>query len=451
MGRTKRSRSLRKKRNFNLMPDSQVHHDLIKFMVDRGWRNVNKLTVSSFLKTERGLYAKQDLMPNDMIIEIPVQCLISYWTIEIDDNFINLFDRDKVNGFKQCLSFQALLAFYLSYQVMQKEQSNWLAYINSLPKDFTMPYFCKMSELYHLPDLILEKVVEQNSTIKSSYQQLISLLNSNTPKIFDIDLFKYSYFICNSRTIYIHSNCLEPLVDRDLFFKELLSDEANMALAPMLDLLNHSDRAVTKFQLSHSLGFIKNNIRSITKHEVALTYSLFSSNSWKKYEEIFINYGTYNNTKLLLEYGFILPKNGMDFLEFTLEEINSYIKSHNELRLVSIPKHKYKFIRDHNLDQQMYVDRNDGLNHNFQAVLAILLLPQNIYNLTQIAFGDELSFMEIKFHAIEIIKNKKNYFASLSKRLEITQERSSSAEMCLRYFAESQSLLNDVLCLIREL
>jgi hypothetical protein len=109
-----------------------------------------------------------------------------------------------------------------------------------------------------------------------------------------------------------------------------------------------------------------------------------------------------------------------------------------------VPKHKYKFIRDHNLDSQLYIDINDGLNHNFKAILAILLLPQNLYNLTQVAFGDELDFNDVREHAVEIVLNKKKEIEKLYKALEKEEELSQSALMCLEYFKECILLIDRV-------
>lgn len=456
MGRTKRYRCLKKRlRNTSQSPDCNIHHDLMKFLVNHGWKNESRLAVSSFKNTGRGLYSKSGLMENDTIIDLPFKCLISHYTIEFDKEFKNIFDDEKIRDKKGTISFQSLLAFYLTYNIVLEDKSPWHVYIKTLPADFSTPYFCKKSELYHLPDYILEKVVEQNNIIKSNYQHLKDILDSqNSNGIHEkmsLELFKYAYFVCNSRSVYINSKSFDPLVDHEPFFKELCSDECNMALAPMLDLLNHSDKATTRCQLSHCDRFIENNAAKIRNDEIKISYMLYTSNLWKKYDEIFINYGTYNNTKLFIEYGFVLPNNEMDFLEFTLEDINNYIKSHNELKFMPIPKHKYKFIRDHNLDQQMYIDTNDGLNHNFQAVLAILLLPQNLYNLTQVAFGDELNFNDIKVYAVEVIKRKRADVEKMFNGLKSCTELSKSAQTCLEYFCESQNLIDKVLNFIEVL
>lgn len=452
MGRTRRYRKICKRQRIinQELPSSEIHHDLCKFLRSVGWKNENKLTVSAFQTGGRGIYAKQDLKEEDLIIELPYQCLISYYTIATDVEFCDLFDDNCLDAAKASISFQSLLAFYLAYQMTLNEESQWIAYIRTLPKDFSMPYFCKKSELYHLPEHILHKIVEQNNAIKSNFQRLTAMLKKDEREKFTLDAFKWTYFVCNSRSVYINSKCLEPLAEereqqQHFLLKKLLSDEANMALAPILDLLNHSDEAKTRCQLSHSEGFIRDNVDKISCESEKLSYMLYTLSATKKYDQLFISYGTHNNTKLLLEYGFILPNNRVDFLEFTLEDVNNYIKSHVKLQEMSIPKHKYKFIRDHDLDQHMYIDASDGLNHNFKAILAILLLPYNMYNLTQVAFGDDLNFEDIKEHAEEIIRRKKLDLEKSIEGLRSETEISESATMCIEYFIESQKLVDKVL------
>lgn len=384
-----------------------------------------------------------------MIIELPHRCLVSYLTLESDDRFAELFNRDELEAAKSVVTFQSLLSLYLHHQVLLGSDSEWLPYIRTLPDGFTTPYFLKKTELYFLPETLLEKIVEQNQTVKSNFQALMNLLKPEEREKFDLETFKWAYFVCNSRSVFISASSLEPLVDC-IKFKELLTDSANMALAPFLDLLNHSDKAVTKSQLTHSEGAITKNAEKIKSNDVKLGYQLQTLKPVKKFEQIFIHYGNYNNTKLLLEYGFVLPSNEMDFLEFTLEDIQNYLKAHTELRTLLIPKHKYKFIRDHDLSQQMFIDATEGLNHNFQAVLAILLVPHNIYNLTQVAFGDELDFADIKPHALEIVKRKKFDFESLSSGLSQQQDLSKSGSECIEYYRESIRLIDKVLAFVEE-
>lgn len=449
MGRTKRIRA--KRQTSSNLPSSSIHHELYKFLSLRNWQNTNRLTVSSFPLTGRGLYSKRDLIEHDLIIELPYQRMVSYQTLANDDGFLAIFSLDELEKAKSQVSFQALLAFYLHYQKLKGESSEWFAYMQTLPDTFTMPYFCEKSELYHLPEFVLEKIVDQNNSIKISFQSLVALLRHDERNNFNLDTFKWAYFVCNSRSVYVNEKLLEPLVARDHLFREILNDQPSMALAPLLDLLNHSNEAVTKSQLSHSQMFIEQNADKIKSGEVDLGYQLYTAKSVKKFHQIFINYGAFNNTKLLLEYGFIVPDNRMDFLDVSLDDVNNYIQSHPVLRTLLIPKHKYKFIRDHNLDQQMFIDANDGLSHNLQSVLSILLLPQNIYNLTQVAFGDELNFNDIKQHAIDVLKTKKLNFSNLSEGFLNRPELSPSGTVCLEYLKNSIKLLDEVLTFVAAL
>ena len=370
--------------------------------------------------------------------------MITHLTLENDRDFVEIFDTNELEAAKSVVTFQALLSLYLQHQKIRNEESEWLPYLRTLNEDFSTPYFCKKSELYHLPEYLLEMIVEQNEIIKKSFQDVMKLVKAELKESYTLDMFKWAFFICNSRSVYINGKMLEPLVD-EMRFKDALNDPANMALAPLLDLINHTETAACKCQLTHSERFIEQNVEKIKSGEVLLSYQLYTLDNIKKYDQIFINYGTYNNTKLLLEYGFIIPGNVTDFLEFTIEDVNSYIRSHLELRTLEIPKHKYKFIRDHDLDQQMYIDINDGINHSFQAVLGILLVPKNIYNLTQVAFGDDLKAEDIRHHAIEIVKKKKLDFANLHEGLSKQDDLSGSGKACLEYFLEATRLIDKVL------
>ena len=297
--------------------------------------------------------------------------------------------------------------------------------------------------MYHLPQNVLENIVEQNVKIKNNYCALLAMMKPDSAEYYTLETFKWAYFACNSRSVYLDFNVLKPLINNNI--TKFLSDSPNLALAPLLDLLNHSSETTTNSQLTHSQGFVAQNADKITKGEVQLCYQLYSLKRIKKFTQVFINYGTYNNTKLLLEYGFVSPDNQMDFLEFSLGDVQNYVKNHHELKTLMIPKHKYKFIRDHNLDQQMFIDASDGLNHNFQAVLSILLIPQNVHNLTQITFGDELKFDNIRIYAIEILEMKKMEFEKHNDELQKQTEPSGSGIACQKYLKESVKLINKVL------
>lgn len=444
MGRTYRNRC-RNRKHKNVDKDNDNHNNYIilqKFLLAKGWKNETNLKIGRFERMGRGIYSKTKLEEN--LIEIPFDCLVSIFTLESDLNFKRMFDENKFEFFKNEISFQGLLALYLSYQKTLGDSSEWHPYIQTLPISFSNPYFCEKLELHFLPEAILEKIVEQNSLIKKNYANLMEILKNGPRTLISLDLFKWSYFVCNTRSVYLNSSAIRSLISNE-FFKTILSDSQNMALAPFLDFFNHSPEITTISKLSQNESQIERNAEKIKSKEASLFYQLSSEILWKKRQQIFINYGNFNNTKLFLEYGFFVPGNSCDFLEFSLNDINNYIKSHSEHKFLLIPKHKYKFIKEHELENQIYVDLQDGLSHNFQAILAILLIPSNVYNLTEVAFGEDIGIDTIKDFAIEILDLKKLEYQKLGESLKKIDGLSESGKICVEYYQECCRFIDKVL------
>lgn len=75
-------------------------------------------------------------------------------------------------------------------------------------------------------------------------------------------------------------------------------------------------------------------------------YILKSLTPYQKYDQVFIKYGSHSNLKLLLEYGFILPNNVNDFVEFSFNEIMETVKKYDpnygmyETTFTAIPLNK---------------------------------------------------------------------------------------------------------------
>lgn len=98
------------------------------------------------------------------------------------------------------------------------------------------------------------------------------------------DEYLYAWMLVNTRTFYFVTPQTEKLPKAD-----------HMALQPVADLFNHTDKggcAVT--------------------YDYADTFSFRSTKSYEKGEEVYISYGTHHNDFLLVEYGFILNKNVWD-------------------------------------------------------------------------------------------------------------------------------------------
>ena len=410
MGRTYRTRK-RRERTVETHENVDLFRQLKK---DFGWRNDNKLSICNFQQTGRGLFARKSIKENETLISLPLDCLITLKTLEDDDNFHDIFEENE-----EILPFQALLTLYLVYQ-KNLEGPKFRPYIDSLPKSFTNPYFCSKNELIFLSVPLLKKIVSQNEMIKSSFAIFQKIIKMEFQSILDLDTFKWAFFVVNSRSIF-----LDPryYTEKNIF---RISDLPNMALAPILDFFNHSSEST--------------NIIRVTKEN----FELIALNNFRKYEQIFISYGTYNNLHFLVEYGFILPDNSDNFIEITLEEVNVFIKADPELRPLKIQREKYKFIKDHNLDVELFFDENDILSHNLLVILTILFVEPNIYNLKNIAFGEIPSMDDVKDIAKRLIAFKIKEFENFHIGLLKVTNLSECGRICTDFYDNSIKLLNKI-------
>lgn len=88
-------------------------------------------------------------------------------------------------------------------------------------------------------------------------------------------------------------------------FQDELKNNKSLALAPFLDMFNHSNEAHTKMYID-----FKNKL-----------YILKTLVTYPKFKEVFIKYGSHSSTTLLLDYGFLTQNNPHDFIEFTFDEV----------------------------------------------------------------------------------------------------------------------------------
>lgn len=98
------------------------------------------------------------------------------------------------------------------------------------------------------------------------------------------DEYLYAWMLVNTRTFYFVTPQTEKLPKAD-----------HMALQPVADLFNHTDK----------------NGCAVT-YDPTENFSFRSTKSYEKGDEVFISYGTHHNDFLLVEYGFVLDQNVWD-------------------------------------------------------------------------------------------------------------------------------------------
>lgn len=367
MGRTNRNRKRKKANDLEIqstngrlesMNSEDIYINLARSLYRNGWLNETNLKVGDFPVTGRGIYSIKNFCKDDLLISLPIESLISIVSIADDMKFRHLLNRCFDNQVKQITS-QSLLALYLLYL---KHTGQQIEYTTTLPSAFSVPFYCTDAELQAMIPAIRDKVFDQREIIDMDF----SCFQRNFKEtrcaccnrtyfcdIFNKTAFEWSFFAVNSRSVYFN---LEKIAVKHLeavrTVQTLLKDEPTLALAPFLDLLNHSCTAGTGL-------YVKNTVNGSS-----ILYQLYTKTPFSKYEQVFISYGALDNTKLYTEYGFFVPNNKHDFVEIQRKEMESYLKL--------IPYRIRVLISKESLDQNLFITRTNGFSHNIRILIYII-------------------------------------------------------------------------------
>lgn len=424
---------------------------LMRDLKEQGFENTNRLQPALFRSSGRGVFSTRTVDANDVLIELPFRSLITLATLQTDAEFC-AFLSPGLQKLTKKLSIQSLLALYVVHR--QHISGGTDVYVSSIPTAFTQPIFCTKSELMVLPETLFERVHQQNEDVRKTLAILSEALGDAQcpccsaayfPTIFTTANFKWAFFAVNSRSVYIDAaavlRCCEASQQPSI--SAVLRDKPNTALAPFLDLLNHSDRIDA--QQPELLWTGKGATTS------TMRYALRTQHTMRPYEQIYISYGPLDNVRLLLEYGFVLPANRHDCVRISIEDITAYLEvgvPRRERRPIN--SNRFKFIKDNALDAEMFVSRTDGASHSLIVVLTILFVEtvahfSNV--LSVVGFGRVLPLEPVAEWARKILLWKRSEFEQLSRGLHSLAEtdRSTSGAIVIAYADESVRLINDVL------
>lgn len=450
MGRTDRNRKRKKANDLEIqstngrlesMNSDDIYINLARSLYRNGWLNETNLKVGDFPVTGRGIYSIKNFRKDDLLISLPIDSLISIVTIADDMKFRHLLSRIFGTHEKQITS-QGLLAIYLLYLKHTLQRTE---YISTLPATFSVPYYCAEAEINAMLPAIRDKVFDQREIIDVDFNCFQNSFNDTRCAccnrtyfcdIFNKTSFEWAFFAVNSRSVYFN---LEKIAVKHLgsvrTVQKLLKDEPTLALAPFLDLLNHSCTAGTGL-------YVKNTDNGIL-------YQLYTTVPFSKYEQVFISYGALDNTKLLTEYGFFVPGNKHDFVEIRRKDIDDYLKM--------IPYRIKMLISNESLDQNLFITRANGFSHNIRILIHIVCnasrattaTDENYYK--KIIYGDinEINFVsnEMKQLAAKLIDGKAN---ELREQCGFFRERQSNdtiterAIIYLDYLTEAIKWLESV-------
>uniref|UniRef100_A0A2K6G507 SET domain-containing protein 4 n=1 Tax=Propithecus coquereli TaxID=379532 RepID=A0A2K6G507_PROCO len=257
--------------------------ELKKWLKDRKFEDTN-LTPACFPGTGRGLMSKTSLQEGQMIISLPESCLLT------TDTVIQSYLGAYITKWKPPPSPLLALCTFLVSEKHAGDQSPWKPYLDILPKAYTCPVCLEPEVVNLLPKPLKAKAEEQRVRVQEFFASSRDFFSSLQPlfgeavdSIFSYSALLWAWCTVNTRAVYLRPRR-----------QECLSAEPDTcALAPYLDLLNHSSNVQVKAAFN----------------EETRCYELRTASSWRKHEEVFICYGHHDNHQLLLEYGFVSIRN----------------------------------------------------------------------------------------------------------------------------------------------
>lgn len=274
------------------------------------------------------------LLPNDPIVRIPEKLLMTRSSV---------YERlPVVSNFK--LTTAEVLSVFLLHCRDYKENT---AYLSMLPKDFPVAALCTTEEVALLPEYLKEAVLHSMGQLEEKYEKIRAIWKSVFNKDLSQEMFNWAWFAVNTRAVY-----LEELHDGSKQY----GPENNLALAPYLDMLNHDSKASISAKFNSTLR----------------SYEISTLQKISSFSQVFINYGPHDNTKLFIEYGFIVPDNIHCIVELEQEFCEKL-----SLRRMSVKGQKRKFIKQLFQNKNVFCNRQ-GFSCDAELVLTILSLDEAI-------------------------------------------------------------------------
>lgn len=199
------------------------------------------------------------------------------------------------------LSEHQSLTLFLAHLNLDHSRSDWNLYFQSIPESFnTMSMRFPLSLHQLLPINVQSHIARQLASLESDLEAILQRVS------LDRELLTWAWMAVNTRCISLLSKT------------KTKPGAPTMALAPFLDLLNHSGsaRIETGIDLLSQSFFIK-------------TLQRVNAN-----EQVFISYGPHDNAFLLCEYGFILDDNPYNYVAMDTEHVHQKLGKCTELERI---------------------------------------------------------------------------------------------------------------------
>ncbi|UYV81011.1 SETD4, partial [Cordylochernes scorpioides] len=188
---------------------------------------------------------------------------------------------------KEELSATEVLVLFLLLERKKGAESPWYPYLATLPADYSC--YLRWKPGTWVPSNMEESLDAQRKLDLAMFAKLTSLAETKLGLDWNWDQFTWALATVNTRCVYLSCGQTDCSGNCGL---------GHLALAPVLDLLNHTPDMQVQAGLNPE----------------SQCYEIVSLKTIQAGQQVFVNYGNHENRKLLVEYGFVCPGNLNDMV-----------------------------------------------------------------------------------------------------------------------------------------
>ncbi|XP_068183297.1 SET domain-containing protein 4 isoform X2 [Antennarius striatus] len=316
-----------------------------RFLHRRGFTST-LLRPAVFTDTGRGLQTLRTIKPGQILISLPESCLLT--TATVLDSYLGPY----IKSWKPRPSPSLALCVFLVCERHRGEASDWFPYIEVLPTSYTCPAYFTDDVMAVLPISVRGRALEQREAVldihssnQDFFRSLQPIMSRPVEEVLTYEALRWAWCSINTRSVFMSRPSSSFLCGQDVY-----------ALAPYLDLLNHRPDVQVKASFN----------------DVTRCYEIRSVGVTLRYQQVFINYGSHDNQRLMLEYGFVAPCNPHSVVYVDPDLLADVLRGDGGL------DQKIRFLRENDFLQNLTVS-TEGPGWRLMTALRLLALPQTMY------------------------------------------------------------------------
>ncbi|XP_078128461.1 SET domain-containing protein 4 isoform X2 [Sander vitreus] len=297
--------------------------------------------------TGRGLQALKSIKPGQLVISLPESCLLT--TSTVLDSYLGQY----IKSWKPRLSPLLALCVFLVCERHRGEASDWFPYIDALPTTYTCPAYFTDDVMAVLPTSVRRRALEQREAVRELhsfnqdfFRSLQPIVSRPVDELLTYEALRWAWCSVNTRSVFMSHPSNSFLFGQDVY-----------ALAPFLDLLNHRPDVQVKASFN----------------DTTRCYEIRSVSGTLRYQQAFINYGSHDSQRLMLEYGFVAPCNPNSVVYVDTDLLADVLGGDKSL------DQKIKFLRENSFLHNLTVS-SEGPSWRLMTALRLLSLPQTLYH-----------------------------------------------------------------------